>query len=260
MADRDWDAALYGRFENERTRPARDLLDRVPAREMRTAVDLGCGPGNSTQLIVDRCPGAIVTGIDMSDAMLASARARLPGVRFERADIAAWMPVTPPDLIFANASLQWVGGHEHLLPRLFAALAPGGVMAVQMPDNRDEPSHAAMRDLAGQSPWSAHIGETAATRVRILPLAAYYDLLAPVAANVDVWRTTYLHPMDSAAAIVAWVSGTGLRPFVAPLPEDLKASYLAAYEERIEGVYPPRADGRRLLAFPRLFVVARKPA
>ena len=254
----NWDPALYTRFEDERTRPARDLLGRVTAPEVRIAVDLGCGPGNSTALIAERFPAAAVTGLDTSETMLASARARLPGVRFERADIASWVPETPPDLIVANASLQWVDDHERLVPRLFGVLAPGGVLAVQMPDNRDEPSHAAMRALAGQAPWSTHVGEAAATRVRVLPPAAYYDLLAPVAA--DVWRTIYLHPMDSAAAIVDWVSGTGLRPFIDPLPDDLRASYLAAYEARIAAAYPPRADGRRLLAFPRLFVVARKPA
>ena len=256
----DWNAALYRRFEAERTRPARDLLDRVALAAPRLVVDLGCGPGNSTALLVDRFPHAEVAGLDTSDAMLADARARLPACRFTKADIAAWRPERPPDLVYANAALQWVGDHEHLIPRLFAALAPGGVLAFQMPDNRDEDSHRLMREVASLPPWSAHLGGAAASRTKILPLAAYYDLLAPSADGVDAWRTAYQHPLASADAIVDWVSATGLRPFVDPLPDAARAGFLAEYGRRIGEAYPPRADGKRLLAFPRLFVVARKPA
>ena len=132
--------------------------------------------------------------------MLTSARERLPQCRFEAGDIGTWQPTVAPDLIFANASLQWVSDHETLLPRLLGLLAPGGVLAVQMPDNRDEPSHAAMRAVASEEPFSAFVGKTAAGRVKILELGAYYDLLAPRAASLDVWRTAYQHPMDSARA------------------------------------------------------------
>lgn len=256
----DWDARLYRRFEAERTRPARDLLDRVDLDRPGLVVDLGCGPGNSTDLLVRRFPDAEVVGLDASDAMLAAARERLPGIRFEKADIAAWRPERKPDLLYANASLQWVGDHAGLIPRLFEALAPSGVLAIQVPDARAEPSHRLMRDVAALPPWSALVGGAAASRVRVLPLDAYYDGLAPAAAGVDLWRTTYQHPMDSAGAIVSWVSGTGLRPFLDSLPDDLKAGFLAEYERRVDRAYPPRADGRRLFAFPRLFVVARKRA
>ncbi len=254
----DWDAALYRRFEAERTRPARDLLDRVALDAPDLVIDLGCGPGNSTELLLHRFPGADAVGLDSSEAMLAEARARLPGCRFQRGDIAAWAPERPPALLYANASLQWVGDHARLVPALFAALAPGGVLAMQVPDNRDEPSHRLMREVAALPPWSSHIRDAAGPRVRVLPLDAYYDALAPAAESVDVWRTAYQHPLASAAAIVDWVSGTGLRPFLEPLPEDLRAGFLAEYERRIDAAYPPRADGRRLLAFPRLFVVARR--
>ena len=254
----DWNADLYRRFERERTRPAKDLLAQVDPLQARSVVDLGCGPGNSTELLVRRFPDAVITGIDTSDSMLASARERLPACRFDKADIAAWRPETAPDLIYANASLQWVGDHHKLMPRLFAELAPGGVLAVQMPDNREEPSHRLMRDVASEAPWSDFIGDTASVRVRVLPATAYYDLLASAAAEVEVWRTVYCHPMDSAGAIVTWLQGTGLRPFVDPLPDPHKASYLARYEAGIAKAYPAHADGRRLLAFPRLFVVARR--
>ena len=256
---KDWNPDLYRRFEDERTRPARELLARVPLDSPRRVVDLGCGPGNSTELLVERFPAAEVIGIDNSAAMLESARERLPGCHFELADIAAWAPAEAPDLIYANASLQWVGDHEHLLPRLLRLLAPGGVLAVQMPDNRDEATHRAMRELAAHPLYAPLIGDGQKLRTELLGLAGYYDLLAPLG-DVDLWRTAYQHPMASPARIVEWVRGTGLKPFVDRLSPALQASYLAEYERRVDEAYPARTDGKRLLAFPRMFIVAqRKP-
>jgi trans-aconitate 2-methyltransferase len=256
----DWNPELYRRFEDERTRPARELLARVPSSNPSLVYDLGCGPGNSTELLAERFPSAELIGTDNSEPMLVSARKRLPNARFELSDIAGWQPSRAPDLIYTNAALQWVGGHDTLIPRLFGLLNPGGVLAIQMPDNREEPTHRSMRDVASLAPWSAHIGDTAAVRTKILPLEAYYDLLAPQAAEVDVWRTAYQHPMESPAKIVEWVSSTGLKPFVDPLPPTERASYLAEYERRIAAAYPARADGKLLLAFPRMFIVARRPS
>lgn len=256
----DWNPALYSRFEDERTRPARDLLARVAldAAAVKTVVDLGCGPGNSTELLAQRFPQALIIGTDNSEAMLVSARERLPQARFEFSDIGTWRPATPPDLIYANASLQWVPDHATLMPRLLDALAPGGVLAIQMPDNRDESTHRLMREVASVSPWTEAIGDFSRFRTDLLGIGGYYDLLAPRAAHIDVWRTAYQHPMDTPRAIVDWVRGTGLKPFVDRLPADLQASYLAEYERRIDHAYPPRGDGRRLLAFPRMFIVAQK--
>ncbi|WP_284616837.1 trans-aconitate 2-methyltransferase [Aquabacterium humicola] len=253
----DWNPALYRRFEDERTRPAAELLARVPLEAPRFVVDLGCGPGNSTELLARRFPQARLLGTDNSPAMIASARERLPAVDFELSDIACWQPATPPDLIYANAVLQWLPDHATLLPRLLSLLAPGGVLALQMPDNLDEPSHVAMRQTAADARFAAVIGDADKLRARVLPVAGYYDLLAP-RADVDVWRTAYQHPMADAAAIVQWVRATGLKPFVDPLPPTLQAEYLADYQRRIDSAYPARADGQRLLAFPRLFIVARR--
>jgi trans-aconitate 2-methyltransferase len=147
-----------------------------------------------------------------------------------------------------------------LIPRLFDALAPGGVLAIQMPDNRQEPTHRLMRALAAEAPWAEPIGDADRLRTKLLPLGGYYDLLAPHAANVDVWHTIYQHRMADAASIVEWVRGTGLKPFVDRLPPDLQASYLAEYERRVNEAYPARTDGKRLLAFPRMFIVAQKKA
>ena len=253
----DWDPDLYSTFEDQRTRPARDLLARVGSGPFRSIVDLGCGPGNSTELLSIAYPNADMTGIDASAAMLTSARQRLPKVRFLLGDAATWVPAEPPDLIFANAVLQWVPDHSALLPRLLGLLRPGGVLAIQMPDNLDEPTHAAMRDLALAAAWTKRIGEAGAARRAMLSAAGYYDLLSPLCTEVDVWRTAYHHPMPDAGTIVTWVRGTGLRPYLEPLSEPERGEFLQQYQARIEEAYRPRTDGRLLLVFPRLFIVAR---
>jgi trans-aconitate 2-methyltransferase len=190
--------------------------------------------------------------------MLAKARERLPTATFVKGDVARWAAADPVDLILANAVLQWVGGHEALLPRLMDQLAPGGVLAVQMPDNLDEPSHRLMRETAMDGPWAGALGDAASIRERILPAGAYHDLLVPHAASVDIWRTTYYHPLDGPEAIVIWLSSTGLRPFLDPLDDAQTAGFLAAYLARIDAAYPRRRDGKVLLAFPRLFIVAMR--
>ena len=255
----DWNAAQYLRFSEERTRPAADLLARVPLDDAAHVVDLGCGPGNSTALLAARFPKADIVGVDSAPDMLAQARRSLPGLRFVAADLRDVHPESPPDLIFANAVLQWLPDHASLLPRLVRQLRPGGCLAVQVPDNLDEPSHRLMREVAAGGPWAGSIGDPAAARTPILAAEAYYDLLrASDCAAVDLWRTTYWHPLADAAAIVAWLQGTGLRPFLAPLSAEHRAGFLAAYERALEDAYPRCGDGRVLLVFPRLFIVARR--
>ncbi|MFG1401009.1 trans-aconitate 2-methyltransferase [Xanthobacter sediminis] len=255
----EWNVRQYLKFEDERTRPARDLLAQVPLARAAFVVDLGCGPGNSTELLAARFPDAQILGIDTSPDMLEAARERLPAARFEAGDAATFTLPRPADLIFANAVLQWVPDHEMVFPRLLSLLAPGGVLAVQMPDNLDEPSHVAMRETAMMGPWAGKLRNAIAARTTLPPPAAYYDLMIDAAARVDVWHTIYNHPLDGPAAIVEWVKGTGLRPFIDPLVGDEKAQFLEEYRQRLVAPYPEQRDGKVLLAFPRLFIVARRP-
>ena len=174
-----WSARQYLKFEDERTRPARDLLQAVPAAGVRHAADLGCGPGNSTELLAARFPEASIVGVDNSENMIVAARERLPGVRFELAGIEEWSGEGSWDLIFANAALQWVGGHETLLPKLAGALAPGGSLAIQMPDNLREPSHVAMNTAAAAVPFAEKLAAAAGARTSIGKADWYYALLKP---------------------------------------------------------------------------------
>jgi trans-aconitate 2-methyltransferase len=252
----DWSAKQYLRFEAERTRPALDLLARVSDQKARRIVDLGCGPGNSTELLANRFPHAELLGLDTSDDMLAKARARLPRVKFEKADVAHWRGLRSFDLIFANAVLQWVPDHIALMVRLAGELAPGGNLAVQMPDNFDQPSHVLMREVASRAPFRDKLGAASAARETIGAFADYYQALAPHCAVVDLWRTTYVHALPGPDAIVEWVKGTGLRPFLDPLAADEKQAFLAQYRDEIAIAYPTLAEGRVLLPFPRLFILA----
>ncbi|MGO9039417.1 MAG: trans-aconitate 2-methyltransferase [Steroidobacteraceae bacterium] len=259
-----WSAAQYLAFEDERTRPVRDLLAALPAGDARVALDVGCGPGNSTELLAARFPTAAVSGFDSSADMISAARKRLPELRFEVADIEAWIKIPAgrgpqPDVILANAVLQWVPDHAAAFPSLAAKLAPAGRLAVQMPDNLDEPAHRLMRELAGDGPWRDKLAGAARARAPIAGADWYYHLLSDHCTKVDVWRTTYHHPLSGGAhAVVEWFKGSGLRPFLEPLDPAEREAYLMRYTGAVESAYPPRPDGAVLLPFPRLFIVATR--
>jgi trans-aconitate 2-methyltransferase len=252
----DWSPATYLRFEDERTRAARDLLAQVPLERARRVVDVGCGPGNSTELLAARYPDAEVVGLDNSPAMLDEARRRLPGLRFEIADAATWLPAPEVDLVYANATYQWIPGHFEQLPRVLAALTPGAVLAVQMPDNIAEPTHQVMNAVAEAGPWAERLRH--ARRKPLPPPRAYLEALAPRAARIDIWQTAYNHLLAGPEDIVAFVRSTGLRPFLDPLTEPERIDFLAKYTAKIATAYPPLADDRVMLRFPRLFLVAQR--
>lgn len=249
---KDWEPERYLQFNAERTRLARELLAQLDSVTPLRVSDLGCGPGNSTALLHQRWPAATITGVDNSPAMLEQARQALAECHFTRADIAQWQPDAPQQIIFANASLQWLPDHAHLFPHLVSQLEHGGYLAVQMPDNMDEPTHVLMRRTASE------LGYPAAGREPILSAMAYYDLLSRCGCQVTVWRTTYFHVMASVQGIIDWLSSTGLRPWLAPLDSAQQALFLTRYRQHLAESYPECADGNLLMRFPRLFIVARK--
>lgn len=252
----DWQPETYLKFADERTRPARDLLAQVPLDRPGVVYDLGCGPGNSTQLLRERLPQSLLTGVDNSPAMLEAARLACPDARFIAADLADWQPGEAPGLLFSNATFQWVPQHLDVLERLAGSLAPGGVLAVQMPDNVTEPSHSLMREVAaGEGPWRETLAAASPARPALPPVSAYYARLRPLFSRFDIWHTIYNHPLDGVAGIVAWVMSTGLRPWLAPLDDAQRRAFLADYEARLAAFYPSMPDGKVILRFPRLFFV-----
>ena len=264
-----WDPGQYHKFSDHRRRPALELLARVPPdADPALAVDLGCGSGEITRLIAARWPGAAVHGIDNSPDMLARASAADEGggaadIRWTEADIAGWVPPSPPGLLYANASLQWVDGHETLFPRLFGSLAPGGVLAAQMPRSREARSHLLMHEvLATGGPGGAPIGPESLrreiARKWVLDPETYFDLLSPGAETLDIWSTEYLQELDGEDPVLEWVSGTGLRPILNGLAGEERNQFLDTYRQALRDAYPRRPDGATLYPFRRLFIVATR--
>ncbi|HEX7813699.1 trans-aconitate 2-methyltransferase [Dyella sp.] len=252
-----WSATQYSKFENERNRPIHDLLAQLPEIQVQAVADIGCGPGNSTEFLAQRYPQASVYGMDSSQNMIDAARKRLPHAHFEVADISTWHAQGSFDVILANAALQWLPDHQSLLPALLGKLAPGGSLAVQVPDNLDEPAHRLMREVAAEGPWSTRLAHAADARSSRHDALWYYQLLRGQGAQVNVWRTVYHHALEGGVhAIVEWFKGTGLRPFLDPLDESDREAYLARYEAALAKQYTVFDDGTVLLPFPRLFFVA----
>lgn len=250
-----WNPDQYLAFGDLRLRPALDLLARVPLERASRVADLGCGPGNITPVLRSRWPDATITGVDNSPDMLARARANDTTVRWQQADLAAWTPDAPCDLIFSNAALHWLDGHEALFPRLAAALSPGGVLAVQMPDNFAAPSHQCAHAAAREGPWTGLLQPLLRT-APVLPAGRYATLLGH-ARHLDIWTTEYLQVMEGDNPVADWTRGSLLVPLLAALDEPWRSAFEADYRRRIAAAYPREADGRTLFPFRRLFIVAQ---
>jgi trans-aconitate 2-methyltransferase len=242
-------------FAGPRLRPALDLLARVPLAQPGAVYDLGCGAGNVTRLLAERWPAAAVTGVDGSTAMLDAARAAAPAVTWVHADLGTWGPPRPADLLFSNAALHWLDDHGRLFPRLVAELAPGGALAVQMPRNHGAPSHTEMVAAAGAGPWRERLRPALRARPVAEP-AVYHDILRPHVSQLDIWETEYLHALEGDNPVVEWTRGSALKPLLDALVEPERSAFLAEYSGRIARAYPRRPDGRTLLPFRRLFIVA----
>ncbi|MGN6303060.1 MAG: trans-aconitate 2-methyltransferase [Angustibacter sp.] len=265
-----WDPTAYARFAAERGRPFDDLVRRVAATEPARVVDLGCGAGDLTATLARRWPGAQVLGVDSSPQMLAKAAAEaeaadLAGrLAFVEGDLADWTPDEPVDVLVTNAALQWVPQHLDLLPRWVDALAPGGWLALQVPGNFAAPSHALMREVATQPPFADRLAGVLRGTESVAQPSTYATLLADRGCSVDAWETTYMQVLDpegelGADAVLAWVSGTGLRPVLDALADDpeLREQFVDTYGERLRAAYPRRPWGT-LLPFRRVFCVAHK--
>jgi trans-aconitate 2-methyltransferase len=254
----DWDARQYLKFEHERARPSHDLLAQVPLSCPRLVIDLGCGPANSTELLVDRYPGAEVIGVDASPNMLREARGRLPACSFVQSDIACWIPERPADLLFSNGAFQWVPEHEYVLLRLAQTLAEGGVLAAQIPDIGEMPALVLLRELATNGPWARNPAVAEAARREVPKPESYYDLLKPICGHVDLWRTVYWHVLAGPEAVVEFFKGCTLQPFLSALEPQMIDDFLAEYTVQIDRHHSKRTDGQILLKLPRMFVVARR--
>jgi trans-aconitate 2-methyltransferase len=250
-----WDAGQYLSFSEERARPCADLIARIPLERPARIADLGCGPGNSTERLHRRWPRSQITGVDSSPEMLAAARRAHPDWLWVQSDIADWRSSPPPELVFANAALHWVKDHASVLPRLFAQVAAGGALAVQMPQPGLSPAHRAMAEVSLRPEWAARLAP-ARLSVHVESPERYYDILRPLAVSLDIWQTTYWLDLEDAGSVLAWLRGSGMRPYLEALDESQGKRFEDACLQRFRTLFPPRSNGRILLPYPRLFLVA----
>lgn len=251
-----WEPDRYLQFSDERLQPAIDLLNRIPLARSERIVDLGCGAGNVTRLLTQRWPEADITGLDSSPEMLDRARRVLPTARFELSGVERWEPDGPPDLLFSNAALHWVGDHSSLFPRLLDSLSPSGVLAVQMPGNFEAPSHRLIRELAASPAWTGKLGP--GRMGAVLPMADYQHILAPRCTRLSLWETTYWQSMSGPAPVLDWLRGTTLIPYLAPLDDVTRAAFLAELGASLAAAYPADAIGTTLFPFRRIFILAQR--
>jgi trans-aconitate 2-methyltransferase len=253
-----WNPEQYLKFSQPRMQPAIDLLARIACTEPAVVYDLGCGAGNVTAALAARWPRARIIGVDDSAAMLSQAARTLPQVEWLRHSLAAWQPDAPADVIYSNAALHWLPNHRQLMPALVAGLAPGGVLAIQMPRNFSAPSHTLIDATARAGAWRSKL-EPLLGAAPVGEPQFYYSLLAPLARTLEIWETEYLQVLTGADPVKEWTKGTWLRPFLDRLEPPERIAFEADYAQRLRAAYPPLADGSTLFPFRRLFIILRRP-
>ncbi|MCF6320772.1 MAG: trans-aconitate 2-methyltransferase [Rhizobiaceae bacterium] len=251
-----WDPAQYLQFKKDRLRPAEELLGRIGIENPQLIVDLGCGPGTTTRLLGEKFGAATLVGVDNSGEMIAKAQVEYPRGEYLHCAVEEWKPDKRVDLIFANAVLHWVPNHQELIVKFAKALNAGGALAIQMPDNLDEPSHRAIAQVAGSRRWKGLLAEQLSARTQLSTAGEYYDWLARDFEAVDIWRTTYCHVMPGHEHIVEWVKGAALTPFLSVLNDREQEQFLSDYLEKIRAAYRVQGDGSVIYNFPRLFMTA----
>jgi trans-aconitate 2-methyltransferase len=251
-----WDAGVYLRFANERTQPSIDLIQRINLAHPRRIIDLGCGPGNSTEPLRQRWIDAEVIGLDSSAPMIEAARKAYPNRTWLTGDAATWKSEEPFDLVFSNAMLQWLPDHPRICRQWFDQVAPGGALAVQIPAHYDLSMNREIVEVSKDLVWNDRM-QAARASLKREPPSLYYDALEPVAAHIDLWETIYHHILPGPQAVLDWFRGTGLRPYLEALSTDEERQrFERLLLEKYEAAYPRRAGGQVLFPFRRLFFVA----
>lgn len=252
----NWNTEQYLQFKKQRTRPALDLISRIPLSYPAAVLDLGCGPGNSTQALRDRFPEAEIWGIDSSEEMLRTARESVSQAKFFLFDATDDLQKLGRkfDLIFSNACIQWIPDHPALFRNMTAILKEDGILAIQTPMTADMPMHKILKQTVSLPEWREKISHP-----RIfynLTPEGYFDLLQELFPFCELWQTEYFHEMPSHEAILEWYKGTGLRPYLEALNKEDKKAFEKEIFQEITKAYPKQKNGTVLFRFPRLFLLA----
>lgn len=253
-----WNSEQYLKFKTQRTQPAIDLLSRISLTNPDSIIDIGCGPANSTAILYNRYPNAYILGVDSSQNMIDMAKSTYPNLDFLLCDAKDELTTLNKkfDIVFSNACIQWVPNHSVILKNMFSLLNDGGVMAIQIPMNYDEPIHKIIHQVSNSSKWKSKLSNVR-TFYTLKPYE-YYDLLSGLTDDFDIWSTTYYHVMSSHNDIMEWYRGTGLRPYLESLSVDDRTSFESEVYDRLLQEYPKQKDGNIIFKFPRYFMLATK--
>ena len=254
----DWNPQLYLKFKNERTQPSIDLVYRININNPEKIIDIGCGPGNSTQILCQRWPDSCVTGLDNSHAMIEKAKTDYPEQKWILSDTDNLDQKIKYDVVFSNAAIQWIPEHEKLIPSLFNITKKNGAMAIQLPKFRDMPIGKSIEQISAKSRWNCYTSE-ADDLFTYHDYSFYYELLAEHSVKIDMWETSYIHTLDSQEAILEWIRSTALKPYLDCLENnDMKHEFEEDVLDEIKKNYPLQKKGKVLFPFKRLFFVAYK--
>jgi trans-aconitate 2-methyltransferase len=256
--NKDWNPDLYLKFRNERTQPSIDLIGRIDADfRPKTILDIGCGPGNSSQALLERWPAAVLTGIDNSLNMIEKARAEYPDNTWIVADASKYTSNMKYDLVFSNATIQWIPEHETLLKKLFNLINNKGVLAIQIPQFNEMPLSGAIQKVASGEKWKKAVQDCRAL-FTYHDAGYYYDLINTDYKTLELWQTDYYHVLASQYAIVEWIRSTGMKPYLDCLPDAEKPLFENEVLAEIKRDYPLQNDGKVLFPFKRLFIIGYK--
>lgn len=254
----DWNPDLYLQFRSERTQPSIDLINRIHNIEPKSIIDIGCGPGNSTQMLVNRWPEAKITGLDSSAAMIAKAKQDYPNQEWIVADASTYAPENEYDLVFSNAVIQWIPDHENLLKKFHGMLSANGLLAVQIPLFWDMPLGQIINETANETRWKEQL-KGIWDLFSIHSHSFYYDRLSSLFDSINIWETHYFHILNSHMAMIEMMRSTGLKPYLDKLDNDLDRDQ---FEKRVltglKRAYTNQNNGKVLLPFKRLFFIGYK--
>lgn len=249
---------LYLKFNNERIQPSIDLVSKIEIKDPKKIIDIGCGPGNSTQILRQRWPGSSILGIDKSETMISRAFSDFPNQEWKLFDVETDPFQDTFDLVYSNATIQWIHHHDILLENLSAILNPNGVLAIQVPLFFDMPLGKSIYRVANHPKW-APFTKDAHQLYTSLNGCEYYDILSNLFRRVDMWKTDYIHIMDSHNSILEMVRSTGLRPYLNKITgTDERSQFEEMVLQSIQSDYPSQKNGRVLFPFKRLFFVGYK--
>lgn len=253
-----WNSNQYLKFKNERTQPSIDLVNRISVIDSKKILDMGCGPGNSTQVLKERFPNAHILGVDNSKEMIETAKNELPDLDFDICDASKELSKLSDDfdIVFSNACIQWVPDHPKLIKEMFGLLRKGGELAVQIPMNYNEPIHKIIGEVSENEKWKSYFDNPRIFYT--LSQSEYFDLLSEITQDFCIWETVYCHRLKSHEAIMEWYRGTGLRPYLSVLSEEKKKEFEKDIFDRLVQEYKAQKNGEIIFRFPRFFFIARK--